>query len=302
MKTKAQAAIRAAFVADALALGVHWVYDTGQIAGRYGRVTGLRKPEIAAYHATKDRGDLTHYGDQTLVLLESVAACRGFDAADFAARWQALFDGYTGYVDGATRTTLANLNRGVATQQAGSGSTDLGGAARIAPLLLFHGETPEVLIGAAKAQTALTHNSAPVIAAAAFFARLVGDVLGGTGPLDALEAAIADSATDPGVRDLAARGLASRTSATVAAVAGFGQMCDAAAALPATVHLIARYPDNLENALVENVMAGGDSAARGMLAAMVLGAALGGDAIPGSWWADVKAAARIDALLNQANP
>jgi len=301
MKPNAPAAVLAAFVADSLALGVHWVYDTTQIASRYGRVTGPVKPELAAYHGTKDKGDLTHYGDQTLVLLESVVACGRFDAADFAARWKALFDGYTGYVDGATRATLAQLAQGVAAQQAGSGSTDLGGAARIAPLLICHGHDPASLAAAARAQTSLTHHHPLVMESAAFFARLARDGLCGTEPRKALEGAIGDRTIDPKVRDLAAKGIASRDRDTLTAIAGFGQMCDAAAAIPATVHLIARYPDSLENALVENVMAGGDSAARGMVAATVLGAWLGIDAIPRPWQDDLKAGAGIQALLAVAD-
>jgi hypothetical protein len=45
-----------------------------------------------------------------------------------------------------------------------------------------------------------------------------------------------------------------------------------AAAFPATVHLIAKFEDRLEEGMIENVMAGGDSAGRGLLADLVLGA------------------------------
>ena len=55
----------------------------------------------------------------------------------------------------------------------------------------------------------------------------------------------------------------------------FGQMCGIAAALPGALHLVLKYPDDLRTALVENVMAGGDSAARGMVVGMMLGAPSG---------------------------
>ncbi|MGA2940205.1 MAG: ADP-ribosylglycohydrolase family protein, partial [Syntrophobacteraceae bacterium] len=42
-------------------------------------------------------------------------------------------------------------------------------------------------------------------------------------------------------------------------------------------------PLNLREALVENVMAGGDSAARGLVVGMILGAHLGFEAIPSEW-------------------
>ena len=61
----------------------------------------------------------------------------------------------------------------------------------------------------------------------------------------------------------------------VGPVKGFGQMCGIAAALPGAIHLVLTYPEDLGTALSENVMAGGDSAARGMAVGMILGAALG---------------------------
>ena len=46
-------------------------------------------------------------------------------------------------------------------------------------------------------------------------------------------------------------------------------------------------------------MAGGDSAARGMLVGMVLGAYQGMPAIPSDWLATMKACSKIDHLLTQ---
>jgi ADP-ribosylglycohydrolase len=49
--------------------------------------------------------------------------------------------------------------------------------------------------------------------------------------------------------------------------------------------------------LVENIMAGGDSAGRGLLVGMVLGAHLGMEAIPPEWLNDMKAYPQIVDLL-----
>ena len=54
------------------------------------------------------------------------------------------------------------------------------------------------------------------------------------------------------------------------------------------VHLIAKYQDELKEALIENVMAGGDSAARGMVVGMILGAFHGYDGIPDEWYLKMK--------------
>ncbi len=187
MKTKVQAALFAAFAADALALPVHWIYDTGKLAKEFGRLDQFLKPAEGSYHFGKDKGEYTHYGDQMLVLLESVAACNGFELDDFAQRWQGLFADYHGYVDKATRTTLENFARGASPADAGSPSNDLAGAARMVPLVLCYHHDLDELLRAARQQTQMTHNNPEVIESAEFFARVLWKVLHGKSPLAAID-------------------------------------------------------------------------------------------------------------------
>ena len=108
MNANAQAMLLASFVGDALSLGVHWIYNTRVIDKKWGLVDNYIKPERPTYHPTKDLGDFTHYGDQTLVLLESVAENSGYNFTQFATSWQEFFKDYDGYFDGATKDTLDN--------------------------------------------------------------------------------------------------------------------------------------------------------------------------------------------------
>ena len=78
-----------------------------------------------------------------------------------------------------------------------------------------------------------------------------------------------------------------------------GQMCEIQAAFPCVIHLIAKYEDNLKEGLIENAMAGGDSAGRGLTVGMVLGAHLGIDAIPPKWLSDLKAYRKIVDMLDK---
>ncbi|MCG6894053.1 MAG: ADP-ribosylglycohydrolase family protein [Desulfobacteraceae bacterium] len=294
MNEKAKAAVLAAFVADTFALGTHWIYNTNVIDKKLGRVETLLKPEIASFHKTKERGDFTHYGDQMLVLLESVSEKKGFDLEDFSRRWQSLFSSYDGYLDHATKDTLRNFSTGASPETSGSGSTDLGGAARIAPLVAFSGEDIETLEAAARDQTSMTHQHPDVVSSAEFFARAVWHVVNGRSPIDAVGKASEDAG---GIRGWIEKGMKSAGRDTREVIAEFGQMCETQAALPSVVHLVHRYEGDLKTALVENVMAGGDSAARGMLAGMLLGAHHGIDAIPGEWLEEMRARHRIEALL-----
>jgi ADP-ribosylglycohydrolase len=296
MRPKIQAGIMAAFTADALALGAHWVYDISQIKNKYGRLDFMAPPEIAPFHKGKKKGDFTHYGDQMFLLLESLSYCSGFDLDNFSTQWKAMFDDYSGWVDGATKETLSNFEAGNSPENAGSRSTDLGGASRMVPLALFYGEDRETFTANADKQTAMTHNHPQVRESARFFANAAIEAGKGRKPVDALEMALKELSSNSVIRQMIADGLKSVDTDTEQAIAGFGQMCETQAALPGTIHLIAKYPNDLETALIENVMAGGDSSARGILCGFILGICNGMDAIPEQWMEEMRLVERIRSL------
>ena len=299
MKSKAQAMLMAAFAADALAMPVHWIYDTGKLANEFGRVDRFLEPASGSYHYGKAKGEFTHYGDQMLVLLESVAACSGFDLQDFAGHWRNLFSDYGGYVDRATKTTLENFAQGAGPADAGSSSNDLAGASRLVPLVLCYQQDLDALIGAARLQTQMTHNNPDVIESAAFFARVLYIVLHGRSPLEAVNEAAANLEARSNLKTWlpTARELANQDS--ISAIGELGQTCHAPHAFGSVIQLLARHENNLVEALVENVMAGGDSAARGILVAAVLAAHHGWDAIPEAWITELKSR---EHLANLAAP
>ena len=299
MQTNANAMVLASFVADSLALGAHWIYDTALIDQKFGRVTHLLKPAEESYHPTKDRGELTHYGDQTRMLLDALTGAAGFDLDQFSIVWRNAFKTYRGYVDQASRKTLENFQNGKDPRESGSPSSDLGGAARIAPLVFFYRNDIDGLAAAVRAQTAMTHNHQHVIDSAEFFARLGLKVLNGSSPVKAIPSVMQEGFNKAPFDQWVSEGLASANLDTRKAIKGFGQMCEAGAAFPAVIHLLARHENNLKEALVENVMAGGDSAARGMVAGMILGAYLGMEVIPTDWLADLKNREAIMRKLDQ---
>ncbi|HKJ99700.1 MAG TPA: ADP-ribosylglycohydrolase family protein [Desulfotignum sp.] len=288
--------VTAAFAADALALGVHWVYDVSRIKEQYGRLEHLTAPEIAPFHKNRQKGDFTHYGDQMLVLLESLYDCNGFDLDDFADRWQALFDNYEGYFDGATKKTLAGFQAGKSPAAAGSASTDLGGASRMVPLALFYAHDADAFIDCAKKQTAMTHNQPLVLEAARFFAQTALETANGSVPAAAIRSAAEQLPSGSQIAGLVDKGLASVEKETTQAISGFGQACETPDALPGTIHLIARYPKDLKTALIENIMAGGDSSARGILCGFILGIHNGLAAVPQDWLEEMTAFNRIKTL------
>lgn len=297
MTEQATAMVLASFAADSLALGAHWIYDTNEIDRRLGRVDNLTKPLPDSYHAGKERGEFTHYGDQTLVLLETVAQTGEFSLTDFALAWKTLFTEYHGYIDKATATTLDNMNQRMPLDQCGSHSSELGGAARIAPLLYFYQNDRQQLLETVRQQTALTHNNPATLAGAEFIAKTVWNVLQGESPLAAMEKGLDEGVADLDLDNRIRGGLDTIGKETRPVIKRFGQMCGIAAALPGVIHLVATYENDLKTALIENVMAGGDSAARGLVTGMILGAHLGRQAIPEEWLTGMVRYAHITALL-----
>ncbi len=297
MNGKAEAMVLASFVGDSLALGPHWVYDVDEIERRFGRVEKLMKPSPDSYHPNKEAGEFTHYGDQTLALLESIAEVRGFDLADFALRWRKLFSHYHGYFDHATKGTLHNFDEGKGPEESGAPSTDLSGASRVAPLVYRYRGDSGALVTAAKAQTAMTHNNPVVVQSAEFLARTALEILDGKAPVEAMKKVAGSWLKGGFVASAVDEALELSSLAAKDAILDLGQSCNTKSALPAVVVLVAKYESDLKEALVQNAMAGGDSAARGMAVGMLLGAHLGLEAIPGDWVSGMKASRHIQDLL-----
>jgi ADP-ribosylglycohydrolase len=302
MNERATTMVIASFAGDSLALGAHWIYDTQAIHRALGRVDSLMKPQPNSYHPTKQEGESTHYGDQTFVLLESLAARKGFDLTDFSSRWKKLFENYTGYVDEATRGTLAANASGKKIEDGGSPSGDLAGASRLAPLVYTYCNDLPGLEKSAIAQTRMTHNNPLTIDSAAFFAAVAFSVLGGAWPVDAMEKTARENFKDSPIFDWVKEGIASADKESVPVIAGFGQTCHTSDAFPGVVHLIAKYQNDLHEALIQAVMAGGDSAARAMMVGMILGAYSGSGDLPEEWLSEMRKEKEIVELLGEIKP
>jgi ADP-ribosylglycohydrolase len=291
-----------ALAADALSLAAHWVYDQDALAEQWGEVADFQTPAGDGYHAGKELGAQTHYGDQALVLMESLECCGGnFVMDDFARRWRRFWEESEAYHDHATKDTLLHLQEGLGLTRAGSGSTELGGACRIAPLLVaLRNEDEPVILAAARAQTALTHATPLVIDAAELIARTVFILMRGVSIPTALGMAVAFPYRMLRPERYLKQAEEARDLPTREAVKKIGQACDLEKALPSVFAILLRHGQELDTALIENVMAGGDSAARGMVLGTLLGAAHGRRAIPERWMVSLRARGQVDSFLGTA--
>lgn len=266
-----------ALSADSLSLGSHWVYNTRAIEKRLGTPDRLTAPIVQSFHPGKKAGEFTHYGDQVFWLLEELVSHGTYEPKHVFSAWMEKAAGYEGYQDHAMKEVLE--------QGRASDSDDLAGASRTPVLALIYQEE-EKLVEKAREHSQLFYRNPAVADSAEFFARLLfteGDMS------DDIEQVLArGSWKSEGFSLLVKSGMDSAAEDTVSAIDHLGQSCSVEKALPSAVHLLCRYPESYKEAMVANCAAGGDSAARGILAGMVLASRLSPDAVPEEWIAGLK--------------
>ncbi|MDF1881712.1 ADP-ribosylglycohydrolase family protein [Sulfurimonas sp. MAG313] len=298
MKSSVYGAIYGALVGDAFSLGGHWVYEVAQIKEKFPTLEGFYDP-MTQYHGPKKAGDFTHYGDQCMWLLESIALEKEFSLASFSTRWKEYMSDYQGYIDGASKACLENLKAGKSAMESGSSSQDLSVVGRIAPLALLFCDEQKSFEDSAVLQTKMTHNSVESINATRFFSQLLYLVFQGYTPKNSILAMLEESHDDK-LKAWMKAALASTEHDSVESINACGQSCNVNGACPSSLHLILKYENNYEEAMRQNVYAGGDSAARGMVVGMILGAYNGLDKIPKPWREALSSKDRLEEYMSMA--
>ena len=273
-----------ALVADAAAMGLHWLYDQSRLADL--AVAGplsFRTPDRAAYagvrgyfaHAGKAAGAPSHYGEVLQFMLAHLAQRSGvFERVAYQQAYRVYFGpggAYVGYVDRPMRLTIAGLLQidQPADYPARSGADDDQIPALCAVPALVAAGAADHVIGEAVAVT----NANPVAEAGA---RALSTSLAAIRDGAPLGDALMKGAVVSGdhLRPLLEQALSLPALDAVAAAAHFGMPCHLSQALPVAFHIAATARDLAQGAEA-NVLAGGDSCGRAMALGSLLGAAHG---------------------------
>jgi ADP-ribosylglycohydrolase len=292
------------FIGDALALGPHWIYHRHDLQARCGRVEHYLDP-ATPYHPEKKAGDQTHLGDQSLILAESLTQTSPkIQAADFMTRWRDFWEqpNQPSYQDKATKHVLAQLQKRAAYDEAAAPSSEMAGAARatLAALAgLAYGWDDERILATAVEHAQLTHRSEESAEATQLWTRLMLQLAAGQPLTQALNSALTH--TTPVLHRALeswreARSVTDDDLPTL--VESTGQSCDIADALPSSLLILERQAAHPREALIDNVMSGGDSATRGLIIGTVIGLIHGPEAWPTSWKNELSARSRIEQLLH----
>ena len=268
--------VLATLVTDAYCLGTHWIYDEKQLVDNDIIWDELNNP-LAIWHKGKSAGDFTHYGDQSYWLYEFLKDKNSFDEKEYLNFWFNKMKTYTGYIDGASRDTILNIENNVT--PSGSSSHDLSIVGRIVPLLKVS-KTKEEFLQNVEKFVKLTHNNKEAIQSADFFANLLLMVL----EKNDIEKSILHlkSSYDAHFQDMIQKGFDSKASDTFETIRTFGPACDINGGFSGVIHLLCKY-DNLKDMLISNAKAGGDTSARSMIASAILFANKDNSEIPKNW-------------------
>jgi ADP-ribosylglycohydrolase len=264
-------------VADAYCLGSHWVYDEEQLKTLKTDWNELNKA-CSVWHKGKMAGEFTHYGDQLYILHKFLEDKTQFDVKEYVHVWAEKMDIYNGYIDGSTRETLANIEKGDEVP-CGAFSHDLSVIGRIAPLLKVS-ETKESFLQNVQSFVKATHNDVTVLEAAHFFASLLLEVLNGKDIVLAISELKEHYSTT--VQSWINDALASKEEESFDAIRKFGPACDVNEGFAGVIHILCKYSD-FKEAMMANAKAGGDNSGRGMIIAFLLVAKYGVSKIPASW-------------------
>ncbi len=162
-----------ALIADALALRDHYEYSIERILPR-GVIRDYDDPSPdnltpgwgdgpTCFHPNRRRGELTDYGENVLWVLRSAVRQRRqtpahFEETVYASHWVDAMQEHDGYVNMASRTTLAVMQRsGQWSAEAARPYGDMPGPARAAGLVPAFRDLVE-LQTAARAVSGLTHS------------------------------------------------------------------------------------------------------------------------------------------------
>lgn len=306
------------FIGDALAMPVHWYYDTLALINDFGTVRDYHAPKNPHPDSILWRCSYTPPSPETDILREQAQhwGQKGVHYHQFLspgentlnlklARELLLFlrreKHYTAgswlremisylttpgkhndtYVEEYLREFFVKVSQGVPPEQCGrNDEKHIGGYSLMLPLLLALANDPDQARKTALEHLALTHGGALMHSWGDYIANMLLQLLQGKSMAEAMAEAGSDSVLEISAEQL--QGLQDYPDTTVVGM-HFSSACYVDVAVPATLFLALKYQNLPEDGLIANTMCGGDNCGRGAVLGALLGAMHGMEAWPLRW-------------------
>jgi len=312
------------FIGDALAMPVHWYYDTQALRRDYGEVDKYLKPQNphpdsilwrSSYNPPNNSADILHEqaqywgikgihyhqflqaGENTLnvKLVRELLMLMHQNCSYLAESWLDRMISFLTtpgnhkdtYVEEYLRHFFINYGQGKSPSECGrSDEQHVGGFSLMLPLVIAYAQTPEYAKKIALEHLALTHGGSIMNRWGTFITSTLLNLFQGYSLQESIQKGSGESKIK-----FDYQGLESLKDYPDDIVVGkhFSSACYVDQAVPATFFLAQKYCDSPENSLIVNTMCGGDNAGRGALLGALLGALHGVDGWPSRW---------IDGLLH----
>jgi ADP-ribosylglycohydrolase len=281
--------LKGALIADAAALGVHWIYDVDRVAkiakanngsASFVPVDEANYENTKGYfaHPLRAPGANTQYGEVTHLAIDSLLGNHGkFDADDYKKRFVAHFGPggtYIGYIDHATRGTLENI----AAEKEETGTDDVQMPALVAlPAIIALDPSDAANATRVTNDNPISNNAVKV------FKGLLTSVLNGSELDEALQEASLIGEEE--LSELLQNALNTDVTDSIVYGGETGRACYLKSALPLGFHIL-KHTSSYEEAIEMNNMCAGDNAGRSIFIGAVAGAYYNGVAergIPQKW-------------------
>ncbi len=234
-------------------------------------------------------GQYTDDTEQMIVLAQSLIACNGFDAADFARRianWGMKTRHSTTksrLLGPSSSASILKLDSGVCWMESGSDIASCGSAMRAAPIGLFYKDINEVEAKAALSSIP-THKSKGAIAGAVAVAVAVRYALEGASCSGIIQATMLRASDhDISLSEKIGVSYSLRNEEPHAVFEELGTSCSVYDTVPCAFYCLAKHFGNPEIAIIEAINAGGDTDSIGCITGALCGAFHGIDAFPQNW-------------------
>jgi len=283
MKTELQRinAMHGALVADAAAMGMHWIYDqshiqkleeTGDIIFR--QPDGNNYQGIKSYfaHAAKRVGQYSQYGESAQLVARVVAQNGKYSVNEHQQLFFKTFGpcgSYHGFADRPTKALIHKMIENEDNLPEASGSDDDQLPALSSVPALFASEASVDDIASAVSVTSIHEHA---LSGALVLNDCLNRILGGENLSDALSNSAAGA--EPALAALMSEALTKSDYQPLQIAQHFGMACHMPQGLPVAWHLL-QHAKDFEHVIRDNVRCGGDSCGRSMAVGSIAGLVFG---------------------------
>jgi len=318
LRERVAGALYGMFIGDALAMPVHWYYDTQALRKDYGVVADYLQPRNphpdsilwrSAYKPTTKEADILHEqskfwgvknihyhqflkaGENTLniklarELLWLMHQKGVYDKELWLTRMVSFLttpgNHKDTYVEEYLREFFVNYSAGKPLDDCGrKDEHHIGGYSLMIPVLLAYGKSPDFARKISIEHLALTHGGSAMRKWGKFLVTAMLNLLEGCSLVESCLTAVNENRIEFDVHMLK-----SFESYPDNVVIGrhFSSACYVEQAVPATIFLALKYSHLPEKCLIQNTMCGGDNAGRGAVLGSLMGALHGIDGWPERW-------------------